>query len=531
MRLFFLCILSISLNACVDDTVPTKISGHYEGTLTTHLNNQFKQIPVHTDFSGADSFPSQIMAKDASNLEQITIQIFSPSQDKISVQSSLVISQTMELNRTEAACYSGKSNMEITLCLSYPELKFEIRSAEGAALLSLVLYPFKAEQALPQEKSQVFLLKDAMERARNMSFASRIEFEHVVQAKANMRAAYLHLLPQLSFGTIAGAVTGNITLSFSSLLNFIGDLAPFLLPTRWIMADLAKNMSKAEVDAQRLMRLDMGVEIEGMYYAYDRDRVARNFYGETLQKVTEFRNEIKIREDMGQLPTGSTDNMNSVLNQISQSYSVLNQVLAEDRAAISQALGFFNPLVVEDATIDGEQFPIDMAPSVDFPSLQVAAIGRSFELDQMDYLILAAQNAKEAKFFSWLDPAGDSNLGLGFALSPQIEMSNSQIQELQINRDQLKSILSQKAYNAVMDYQQALKAFVDANDGMNIQVRRLNQAKLNLETGTKVDLFGLVAIFQDYLNVEIQREAARANYRVARAHIDRLLLTGYYSKF
>ena len=46
-----------------------------------------------------------------------------------------------------------------------------------------------------------------------------------------------------------------------------------------------------------------------------------------------------------------------------------------------------------------------------------------------------------------------------------------------------------------------------------------------------IDFFGLIGILQDYLNGEIQVESSRANYRVARSEIDRLLLQGYYASF
>src|SRR6185437_8446604 len=98
--------------------------------------------------------------------------------------------------------------------------------------------------------------------------------------------------------------------------------------------------------------------------------------------------------------------------------------------------------------------PIDSAPAVDFQTINDAAIARSFELDQMDWLISEAQLAKVEEGFDWLDPVGDSNLGLGAALPSQIEVAQSKIDELQVDRDQVKSIISEKAFNAVTDYKQ-----------------------------------------------------------------------------
>lgn len=519
----------LALSGCDQNGSLSLNSGHYEGTLTTHLRSTYNQTPVKADIQTVQD-PIELTFVDPSNQPALQIEIRRSGSDSITVKSQVATANEEVSLRLGSDCFSGKTQKggSVTLCAAESGFSFEVSDENSVPVLSLSVFQFPVAKSSPNpEPARNFTLTDAIARARSQSFGSKIEFEHVVQAKALSRAAYLHLLPQITLGT----VVNNITPSFSSILGSIGDLAPFLLPNRWLAASQAADQSKAEQDTQRIMRLDMGVNVEGLFYAYARDKATRELTGATLDKATSVRNEVKIREELGLLAAGSTDNMNSSINQIEQSLLVLDQVLAEDLSAISQALGYFSPKQVLDAVIDQETSPIESAPSVSYDDINALALNRSFEVDQLNWLIDSAQKGKETKYFTWLDPAGDPNLGLGAALGSQIEVSNSQIHELEIDREQLKSILSQKVFNGVTNYQQAVSAFTESKKGISIQERRMNQALSDLETGKRVDFFGLVSIFQDYLAAEISIESARANYRVARSQLERLTLKGYYGQF
>ena len=507
------------------------LSGHYEGALTNHLDGKtYSQTAVNADIAAHEKFPVTVAIKDERGTPRLTFTVSNVTRKSITFLSSIGMTTAIKLAVDPITeCFVGVGVQKIILCAEGPEVSFEIQNPkDGTSQLSLVMHHFnKSDSAPPQEISQSFSLTKAISQARTKSFTSRIEFEHLVQAKARAKAAYLHLLPQITLGTIAN----NLTPSFSSILGAIGDLAPFLLPGRWIEADQAVQQSKAEQDASLLMRLDMGVQVEGLFYAYARDSKTRDLTHDIFTRATAIRDEVKVREDLGQLPLGSTANLDSILNQIQQNLTVLDQVKAEDLASISQTLGFFSPTAVGDAVIDAELVPIDNAPPVDFKVINAAALDRAIELDQMDDLIVAATDAKKASYFSWLDPYGDPSLGLGFALPSQVTVLKSQKNELKTARGQLEQIVSQKAFSATVDYEQALASYKTANEGMSIQQNRLDTMMSNLNAGVKVDFFGLIGILQDYLSGEISIEAARANYRVARAEIDRLLLQGYYAKF
>ena len=447
----------------------SQVSGHYEGSMTTHLDNgPYALTPLAADISRENGTLFRVTPRDKSGNVRITLEVTAIHGSTITLSSSLGMKEPMPLVlQNDTQCFAGKADLLVTLCANDGNLSFEIlNSVDHSSVLSLVLHHFSPNEAAPvNEQPRSFTLTQAVERARTQSFSSRIEFEHVIQAKARAKAAYLHLLPQITLGT----VVNNIVPTFSSVLSAIGDLAPFLLPDHWLQARAAADMSRAEHDTDILMRLSVGAQVEGLYYTYARDLKTRDLTQDTLKRTIGIRNEVKIREDLGQLPVGSTANMDSIINQIQESLTVMGQVLAEDLASISQTLGFYDSNTVTGATIDTETVPIENAAAVDYKTINAAALSRSFELDQMDFLIASAQAGKSAQYYSWLDPYGDPSLGLGPALHSELEVTRSQIRELQIDKQQLQSILSQKVFNAVTDYGQALQGYQTAKDGMTIQ--------------------------------------------------------------
>ena len=73
--------------------------------------------------------------------------------------------------------------------------------------------------------------KDALlQRGIRQSFTTQEEFEKVAQAKAEATLAARNLVPHLSINSIAALIP---VIGIPSLLKAVGDLVPFLLPTRW----------------------------------------------------------------------------------------------------------------------------------------------------------------------------------------------------------------------------------------------------------------------------------------------------------
>jgi hypothetical protein len=517
-------VLSILLLSC-KPTAPaiSQISGDYSGSLITHTVADFEKFTVSSNIPATQGRSKEITVNGASG-SVLSLQLTDLTNSGLTMTSSEGLSGPVTLKfDAESGCYSGKG---VELCASNPEITFEVSDSKGASILSLVLYASQSD-VTEAETPQVFSLSQAIARAQKTSFQSKIEFEHVIQARETATAAYLHLVPQLTLSTLAN----NLAPGISSLLGAIADLAPFLLPSRWIQAKEATKQSQVEQDSERLMRLDMAAQIEGLFYTYDRDRRSQVVYKTFETRVTAILDTVTKNESAGHLISGSADTVQAAYNDLTHNDGVYEQVLTEDRSALSQSLGFFNPLAVQDAQIDVEPVTVDSAPAADFNTVNQAALARSVEVDQLNELIAEAKLEKKEEFFDWLDPVGNPQLGLGAALPAQLTIAQSQVNELAITLDQTQSGISQEALNAVTDYEQALDNYQDAQSDMILHEHRLSTILQQLNSGAAVDAFDLCSVIADDLGANLALEQARADYRVACAEIDRLQLQGFYQSF
>jgi hypothetical protein len=520
---------SILLGACNSNGSDIlQISGDYTGTLITHsgLSLQTKQVSLHIPSPQAGS--KGVTLTDASGASILQLAFTNQNKFGFTLVSSEALSSEVPLKfDPSTTCYLDATLEAVKLCVTAPEITFEINDAQGSELLSLILYPTSSVNPVQVEPPQTFTLSQAIERAQKMSFQSKIEFEYVLQARATAAAAYQHLLPQLTFST----VVNNLTPSVSSLLSAIGDLAPFLFPSRWIQAKEAKAQSQAEQDSERLMRLDTAAKIEGLFYTYDQDKRSLAVYKAFDARLMPLLASIRKGEEAGQLLVGSTDTLQAAYNDITHNEDVYGRILTEDRSALAQAMGFYNPLAVQDTQIDGEEFPIENAPTVDFNTINAAALARSVEVDQLNYLIENAKLVKREEHYDWLDPDANPQLGLGIALQSQLSVAQSQIDKLNIVREQMQSGISHNTLNAVTDYNQALDNFQDSQSDTVLHEQRLSETLDQFNSGAHIDIFDLCSVIGDDLGANLALEQGRADYRVARAEINRLQLQGYYQGF
>jgi hypothetical protein len=121
---------------------------------------------------------------------------------------------------------------------------------------------------MPQlETPARFSVSDLIERSRTHNFESLVEFQKVLEAKAQALLVYTNLFPHITVGD--GMVF--LGLSYLFALRSVGDLAPFLLPSRWYRAAEGRDQLRAEKQAWIIMDLD-GMNItESLAHSARRD--------------------------------------------------------------------------------------------------------------------------------------------------------------------------------------------------------------------------------------------------------------------
>lgn len=320
-------------------------------------------------------------------------------------------------------------------------------------------------------------------RAAHQSFESREEFQQLQIAKANMRLHYLNLLPHLTMNSIVAVTTATDGIA---LLTSIGDLLPFLLPSRWLGSAASKHLERAEVWSYQIVREDAMNLAEGLALSVARDEELVAKLKTQREPIVAVIAQIKALEAQQKLATGRWRDVASPLNLLDEAISGLDAAVEAEKYELAAAVGMKPGAirsVVADPDIDIQKAastPSDASKMVDGLSSEEARVQRALdsaaELEQLAELIQGAKREKHGRKYEWLDPSGDPQSGWGVALPQYVKISRGNVRELQIEIEQQKNTLTKKVVEAGADSRIALKNFALALAGIEIQTGRIETA-------------------------------------------------------
>ena len=507
-------------------------NGYYRGKLILRTQSTLDEKPVTAQIqenNDADNGGILIDLKniDGSSIEEEAVTLDDPLSVTLPKLSQDQISLDQDNTVTDQDCFQTSDPDLLRVCYDTASVFIEASDSKGV-VFSLTLnsskLPSPSVTPTPSEVPQNYTLSDAVKYAMNNSFQSKGEFERVMQASLLAKNARLNLLPHLSIGSILAITKG--AADPQGLIGAIGDLLPFLLPTRWIKAKNAQLQSKAEQLASLSMQGDVGLELESLAYLFDEDSNALNAFTDAVNEANHLIAQIHTLEVLGQYPVGTSDTIKTNMESMQLDQNALLSAWVEEKAALSQAMGFLHP----DAVLS-IQVPQDSnAPITDTEAMiEQDVVNKAPELKQMDEVISIGKNSKTASYFEWLDPSGNTNAGIGFGLGSYVQATNHQVAELQVQRNSLEATLRSKVNVAFGQYQVALNRMQIAQEDNQLQITRSTRVKELILFGKDVSTLDLVTVVQDRLKAQLELLNTQSSLRVLRAKLDRLRLQGFYS--
>lgn len=420
---------------------------------------------------------------------------------------------------TSDKCWHGS---ELSLLICYNDDTFDFQTFDN----NLTKFHISAKRnyspkylEVPKNKTS-FSIEELRKLVQEKSFDSRMEYQRVLEARKNAQANYLSLAPRMTLGTVGALLSGNGVGLFISVMS---DLTPFLFPTNWIKAKEAGLQSDAENITQKIMKADSQLSVETLADLILRDEASLVYYQEMISSTQVLHDSIQIRENLGQYPVGSTDNIQSILNSLYADKMELTKNIQQQKYSLSIMVGFDKPEKIQKISWKKESNPVHFPLNINKTNLIQEAQKQSLESAQLDKIIAISKSEEQKAYWSWIDPSGSALTGLGLPYGVMIEISKEKTQELQIQKEQIMAYTNQKASEAYENYTTALQEYKLSQINLDLQNKRkqLFDEKINL--GLQVDFFGLLSVLQDNLNAKVKMAAAEANYRVSRAAIQRLM--------
>ncbi len=321
----------------------------------------------------------------------------------------------------------------------------------------------------------------------------------------------------------------NLTPNLLSILGCVGDLAPFLLPNRWLQAQETQEQAQAQQDTLNLMHADLGAEVEGMAYALAGDEMTLNSISKLLQEAILAQTQVEELEAAGTFSPGTTDNMKVIVDQMTLDVAGLQLLVTQDKQNLAGAMGFHNPDAIRDLSLDSNELLITSAKPIDQSTILPVALNRAFELSQVDHLVEVANNQTKENYFSWLDPQASPSMDLGFSTGENINISKDNVAMLLTRREQLQAAIATKVDTYADQWNESLKAWPIIQDNLLANQRRWQRQVAQLTPNSGLSTFDTEAVLQDYEASLFRQASILTNFRVARSMIDRLQLQGFYS--
>lgn len=523
--------LGFSIGGCGKNKFP---SGHYEGNLL-QKGSAIAVLPVSIDFSfskrklGQSGQRGDIRITDQRGQLISEYQVSASTRKEFSLSIPELRSEAFHLKETApriqdgfTTCYLERNEWEAEFCYDGIQFRLRILNQDKVGVLKLIGNTFDKEPEFPLEPPTLLSVQDAVHRALESNLDTRIGFEHVIQAKQSVTAAYLNLIPHLTTNLIWNADPG-----FISAIATLQGLAPFVLPTYWLQAKESSWDLKVKRDADLILKADLASMVEQLSYAIDRDQKIMMIQDRTLKEISKFQEKVRGLELAGQIQIGSAESIEPLLIRIHNDLEKSKDLVMSDRYVISQALGFHNPEAVSGITLAAAPTPSgDKIEKVAFAAL---VSQRSFELQQLDYLKEIAKLKKVELYFAWIDPTGDPKSSFGFNTIPQLKVAKSQIKELELKREQLKIAVYQNAYRIADEYNSTLGWFSSrASDIENAVLVSIENDLNTFLTSDRFDRDSVFSVVTDSLSAEIGKAANLAAYRIAQSKVDRAILAGYY---
>ncbi len=502
---------------CSDENMFSSAPGHFEGVVSIKKDKQrIAQSLVQADIR-LDS-KTQLSLKIAPLRGGAEWNFIIKAKDSKHLDLS-----GQALTKAKNGCFlNGADQPAARLCYDGREITIDLLNGPGGTF-SLVIDRYDVNRNPVLEPAKVFPLAELLDRSMNRGFNTRAEFESVIQAKLNADHSLAMLAPHLSSSTVLAVITGG----WVSLYHAVGDLIPFVFPSRWFSAKEASLQATAEYYTLLLMKADSANIVEGFAYAIERDVKTLAAFEANVLSVTHVRDQIVAKEQLGLLPLGSADDITIIINGLEAGISSLRQAINEERESLAQASGFFNPKAIIDIEIGGD-LSVENPLPLDTESIMDVAKQRSYELSQMDVLIDSARWSKWEKAFSWFDLSGGEPLGLNMISFFQV--APSQIRQLTAKREGLESQLIGKATALFEEITQTLEAHGLAKQAVTIDDRRVNNALAKMDLGLNFSLPSLASALVDKAKADINQISAEYAYYIEISKVNRLVFAGPYSR-
>jgi outer membrane protein TolC len=417
------------------------------------------------------------------------------------------------------------------------------------AVFLLTLFTLQATQALSafaaDSSAKKIVLDPATLRVQLLKANLSLEQQEklVEDAKTSVSLARAGLFPSLN---VTALFKGNF------ILSSIDFLVPFLVPSNWAALDQNKHLFEAQKLSYKALELNTYSSALAVYFNVRSDNEIAQQYlqqAKDLRQIADYiQNAASFGVASGQDVQNALGNAEAAEGQASR----MQVAMIKEIAALRQMLGLSLDTQIQFSTQDtaATLAPSDVeaatAPA-DIEKIVNRSLSTAPEQAQINELISAAKAGTWSKTFGWINSASvgasgqnggnasfsnleaKGSISLGLGLFPIIELSNRNVQEIQLRAEALRqentqilegSILaSQEAQNELAHFSRAEAALKGAYDDV------LTQYQFGV-----ANIYDVLQAHKSLSAAAINRIQAELEITLLRVTLHRTMLTDEFAK-
>lgn len=465
----------------------------YLGTLSvqgfSELHN-VEELPVRVRVSQAkNGFQATATVQDLSGesmIEPLQIRRSKRGGYFLEVPDLKTIPFLMKKVSNEPECYSAKRDYSVEFCKNTFQFTLTIQKASAQIRVIGARNAFDDKKAIDADsfakpfpipvdliKDQQFTLSEAIDRISTDNFTVRESIQTVLRSFESSSRAYFDLLPHFNLGT-------GLSL-FGSLVKpkgALGDLVPFLFPTRWMTAKSSVWQWKAETVGLSILKANK-------ILALQTHTLLMNAHWEVRRELTLLKTQLErayvlaeAQRAEGRADEHSLLTIEIALNDLKVRLRHVNMKYNLERLELSLLLGFRNPIAVERVILGDETTRADAIPRFEIDelmrqmeTLSELAVAQSLELPQVSFLYRSAKLNAADVFVNWLDVS--SSKDMGFNLIPEYRIAQSELRSLGIRRQEIEASVKSKTYSHLFHRNALKETYMDYEDSLKSRKKRL----------------------------------------------------------
>ncbi|MEY4616816.1 MAG: hypothetical protein RJB66_1776 [Pseudomonadota bacterium] len=428
------------------------------------------------------------------------------------------------LLESDGSCYQTDENKRVVvrLCAKQSELSLEYQSGEKQSREGL-LFHGRIHGFI---KDKAFYLSEIPQFAALNNFDARTRLQMLKLAQLQTKLSHENLYPHLTLGTVVNSASAGVGIG---ALTLLGDLVPFLFPTRWIHVHENRGLQNAQAWSLTTYRLDAAVTTQGIALLYLRDRAIVEIMKNQIHEITKIRNLTKEKEDLGFTPPGSVDNLDALLAALKHDSLILENANVNQKSQVALSMGLSSPSnlgeLVDNVPIDDRRMIL-----MDESYLMRKAVESSTEVKVIASLIEAARQSARGRYFNWIDPYADIQGGLGLGTGTFIDIGHVKVSELEVQKQQSLAAVENKIETLLNERRLILEAKEAASSNVEINTRKLKRLMKTLNSDPNFDNMNMVFALKDLTSARIQMATLDYAQKSVTFGIQRMSLTGDYEK-